>query len=163
EMDLRRIVTTTITASASPTSESRTISRTEGFTVASVTCGSEKCGLISGNDHAMVLDREESAIGVDPEGVITCVAKSHDASGDNKHGLMARQDADLAVEGTGDDALGLTDPHLAIGCHDIHFECRHGLLLHLFVVAHDIVETTDVEECLFRNMVDLAGADLVEA
>src|SRR5699024_10450022 len=33
EMDLRRIVTTTIRASASPTSESRTI-RTEGFTVA---------------------------------------------------------------------------------------------------------------------------------
>src|SRR5699024_5865690 len=164
EMDLRRIVTTTIRASASPTSESRTISRTEGFTVASVTCRSEKFGLISGNDHAIVLDREETAIGLDPDGVLPGRENSRFAVGDDtQHGLMAREDADLAVQGAGDDALGLTDPHLAIGSHDIHFECRHGLLLHLFVVAHDVVETTDVEECLCRNMVDLAGAKLVEA
>lgn len=56
EIDLRRIVTTTIRASASPTSESRTISRTEGFTVASLIDGSEKFGLISGNDDAIILN-----------------------------------------------------------------------------------------------------------
>src|SRR5690625_5746595 len=54
EMDLRRTVTTTIRASARPTSESRTISRTEGPTRANVTYRSEKFGLMSGKQHASI-------------------------------------------------------------------------------------------------------------
>lgn len=92
EIDLRRIVTTTIRASASPTNESRTISRTEGFTVASVTCRSEKFGLISGNDHTVVLHREESTIGFDSDGVVCRGENPRFAVGDDtQHGLVARR------------------------------------------------------------------------
>ncbi len=163
EIDLRRIVTTTISARASPTNESRTIRRTEGFTVASLIDRSEKFGLISGNDDAIILDREETTIGLNPNGLLRGRENTRFTIGyDTQHWLVARKDADIAVRGTGDDALGLTHPYLLVGCYDVHIEDSHGLLLHLFVVAHDVVKPTHVEECLFRNVVDLARAEFRE-
>ena len=81
---------------------------------------------------------------------------------DTQHRLVAWKDTDFTVRGTGDDALGLTNPDLMIGSNDVHFEYGHGLLLHLFVVAHDVVKPTHVEESLLRNVIDLACAELRE-
>src|SRR3954468_5612358 len=77
--------------------------------------GGESCG-VRDDGHAVVLDRHEAAVegGYD---VLAGGGRDPDlaAREQGQQGLVAAEDADVAVDGPRDDAAGLARPHLAVG------------------------------------------------